>query len=1220
MAKKTKEKKVEKKVTAKKTKEEMAKEKKAKEKAFEKKVAGYLLEHMDYFQELLEAAARTKMRREGRRNAYGKMPIYQSIVLSLKEKLPTGKKNLFQFRYELTAEFIREEDANGQESDLYYLYEDDTEEEEADWEAEEEYWAAQDIDWEDIEDSIDSLEFIEDDDEYIDIDDDDEDEAEEKSATTVKNGAAQAEQKDTPEFTCSLGFTVEVRVFTGISGNPFMVKITECTGSTMVKPLPPKFQSAAQFLKVTEQIMEDFNLSERSLKTLREFAMFKYHTMIQKSEHPEAFRTYYNLLVQGEETDSMNQFVHRFYDLFGLSEEDVVAKSERQAMDWLDAQNKRYDEDKNDFEDKKLIYIYDCQERPYINEDAGTGSERSVSEKRALLYLKFWNYIAQYARVNPTTTIIVSMKDYIYANSFSKDNELNHRIFGHRLFVPEMSMQQVIDTCLKEFRYSSISIASDFEEEFVKYVKAVYQSADLKGEKFAKDVINRVYSYYFRMTAGRKALTVDCIPPYSKDIRSADDVLERLNKMVGLKSVKETFQTIYKKQIADPESAKKEGHHMMFYGNPGTGKTTVARLAAELLYQSGFLKTSKYVEATVGDIVSAYKSNSANKVRQKVKEAIDGVLFIDEAYGLANNNEHCEEALNVLIQEMLNYQDRLVVILAGYEEKMMELLKTNMGLSSRIAHQVHFDDYSVEELKKIFDLQCKEIGFTLDPSAEQVLEECLSMRRLKEFFGNGRDVANLISELQGNWSQEYYDIVKKSGNENIYFPKVFYKKHFENVIPPKNELSIDALVGLETVKKQMEKFKNQVRYLHRIKEMGMKNLPESFMHMIFMGNPGTGKTTVAKMIANDLYSLGVLKTNRLVVTEKKDLISPYRGESSQKIKNLINKAIGGVMLIDEAYSLVDADTAGREVIEVLLTAMVDHKEDTVFIFAGYPVEMRKFLRINPGIPSRIGYTFVFEDYKTEELLEIFEKKMSDSGFVVSTYALPKVKEIMEYFREMPRFGNGRFVEQVIARIIANRAERECNNLNYNYIEERDIPEIGEMIETNTMGYRLLDPKKITEDDRLRTAYHELGHAIAIYEFDPMMQLEKISVVNRAFSLGRVSFKRNFRNRTEEELKNEIIISLAGRSSERVFFGNCDEGCVSDYENAKEIADSMINRYGMCEIGLTTVSDLIRQGDRDATKLIQKYQKCIESMAQELVSGREFNGEEFKQKVNEFMNK
>lgn len=253
-------------------------------------------------------------------------------------------------------------------------------------------------------------------------------------------------------------------------------------------------------------------------------------------------------------------------------------------------------------------------------------------------------------------------------------------------------------------------------------------------------------------------------------------------------------------------------------------------------------------------------------------------------------------------------------------------------------------------------------------------------------------------------------------------------------------------------------------------------------------------------------------------------------------------------------------------------------------------------------------------------MQIFDQQMDESGFLVSMEAREKVEEIMEYFRSLPRFGNGRFVEKVISQIILNRSEREYTDMDYNRIEKEDVPEIGKLIETNSTGIRFQDPNHITQEDRLRTAYHELGHAIAIYELPTNIILEKISIKSQALSLGRVSLNRYPRNRTEEEMKNEIVVALAGRTAERTILGGCDEGCASDYASAKMTADEMINKYGMCDIGVTTEKDLIREGDEVATKLIKKYQKFIKSVAKDLVAGKEFTGEEFAAMVERFENK
>ncbi len=1002
-----------------------------------------------------------------------------------------------------------------------------------------------------------------------------------------------------------------ISCYPDIDGTPMEVMIDTLDSETTNIEFPMLVESVDQYLNIVKKRFEKFNLSKEGVKSLTEFLTFKYQTQIEPSEphKKEGMETYYNLLLYGEEPENTKQFVKELARSLGY----LDSLSELSASYYINNVKKLFFT-KND----NIVHIYDCPEKPLIDNNT-SAKERSSSVENLNRFNLFWERISQCSKENPEITFIVSMNDFVRRNTFMANNELYHRVFGHRIFIPELTIDQITDICMEELNDSSFDIADDFKPELLKYIQAIYYGADLKGFAFIKDLINRIYSYYFRRKIQDSFITPACIPPYPSEIGNVNSVLSELNKLSGLNMVKEQFKKIYISMKADPDNNSENFFHMMFYGNPGTGKTTVAKLAAEMLCQSGVIKTNKCKCFSIADVVSQYIAGTPRQLMDKIQESLDGVMFIDEAYGLTMN-DHGREALNILIQAMLEYKDRLVVILAGYKDEMEKLLEVNPGLKSRIAYKLYFEDFSVVELIDIFKKKCSSRRFSLDPSAENTLRDCISARKAQDHdrFGNGRYIEELIRSLTDNWASEYYERMESSPNHDVQFERVFCDRHFKGLMPEKNMPYIDDMVGMKTVKDQLAKFRKRVEYLQYLRNKGMNNIPKSPMHMVFMGNPGTGKTTVARSIADDLYSLGVLKSNHLVQIESKDIISGYSAVSSKNMDKFIKRAIGGVLFIDEAYSLADGGTGGIEAVQTLLTAMVDHRDDTVFIFAGYPNEMHKFLKMNPGIPSRIGYTFVFEDYSTDELMEIFKKKMSETELIVAGDALPKVRNIMEFFREMPRFGNGRFVEKVVSQIIFKKAENGYKKNNYNHIGISDIPEIGELIETDSSGLNLVDPGKITKDDKLRTAYHELGHAIALCILNPSVEIKTISVKNHAFSLGRVSIERDWRNKTENELKNEIAMLLSGRSAERVFLGNCDTGCSSDYERAQSIARQMLNDYGMCEIGITKEADLLRQGDKDATELIMKYQGFIEKYAKKLVDGEEFTGKKFKSLVEKYM--
>ncbi|MBR2310776.1 MAG: AAA family ATPase [Oscillospiraceae bacterium] len=631
-------------------------------------------------------------------------------------------------------------------------------------------------------------------------------------------------------------------------------------------------------------------------------------------------------------------------------------------------------------------------------------------------------------------------------------------------------------------------------------------------------------------------------------------------------------------------------------------------MAADLLYSMNVIRRNKVVCVKPCDMISEWIGGTGTKAMEVIRRAYNGVLFIDEAYGIATMDRG-EELLNILVQEMEENSDKLVVILAGYTHEMRELMKANPGLASRIGRHIQFDDYNLEELAEIFLLMCQKEGFSLDPDARDELEDCIASLMTMEFFGNARAIRNMLQELKEAWSEEYYQIAQEVGEENVVLPKMFRARHFERILPPKKEVSIRDLIGLETMKQKLEAFKQQALFQRHLREKGITGLSDFSMHMIFTGNPGTGKTTVAKLIADDLYSIGMLKTNRLVVAERKDLVS-YYGDTAKRTADLVNKAVGGVLFIDEAYSLADRSRGGlaNECIEVLLTAMEEHKSDTVFIFAGYVNEMQDFLATNPGIQSRIGYTFHFEDYTADELTQMFARKMQKTGFNVSPGALNQVHKIMEYFQEVRNFGNGRFVDHVIHQTISRRAKRDFSK-QYRNIQQRDIPSIRELIETAPTGMHLYDPGKTTQEELRKTAVHELGHAFVMLGAEPKELPKIVSIRNHAGSLGRVApADQDHHNRTEKELLKHIAILLGGMNAEKVIYGTHDTGCLSDYRRAKNVAADMIKNFGMVTYG-ETPKEIIKSADAMSMELILQHKDAFEPLVQQLLQQKEMTGTE-----------
>ncbi len=277
--------------------------------------------------------------------------------------------------------------------------------------------------------------------------------------------------------------------------------------------------------------------------------------------------------------------------------------------------------------------------------------------------------------------------------------------------------------------------------------------------------------------------------------------------------------------------------------------------------------------------------------------------------------------------------------------------------------------------------------------------------------------------------------------------KVLFNKEVPKYEKDKNMDEIfdelNNLVGLEKVKKMLKELVSLVELKNKTEnDLKIKNIN---LHMVFLGNPGTGKTTVARIVAEILYNLKYIKQNKLIEVSSKDLVAEYVGQTAPKTMAVIQKALGGVLFVDEAYSLASGSGQGssynEEAIATLIQAMENYRDNLVVIFAGYTKEMQDFLNMNSGIVSRIGYTVEFEDYTEDELLQIFMQMMNKSGFEVSIEAQNKVKEIITEYKDTKNFGNARFVrnvyEKTIVKHAANTAGKKQKKI-LKTIKEEDI--------------------------------------------------------------------------------------------------------------------------------------------------------------------------------------
>ena len=533
---------------------------------------------------------------------------------------------------------------------------------------------------------------------------------------------------------------------------------------------------------------------------------------------------------------------------------------------------------------------------------------------------------------------------------------------------------------------------------------------------------------------------------------------EKLNKLIGLTSVKDQVDRIVAADIVEKERKKRLGNdyetgtmHMVFRGNPGSAKTTVAKLFAGIAKEKGILKSGAFVERGGMDLDGP---GCVFTIRDAFKKAEGGVLFIDEAYSLKSDT-----AVTVLIQEMENRRDSVIVILAGYEERMQEFMERNEGLKSRVPYHIDFPDYDTDELTDIFRLMVKERGFEASDDAVNKARDIFERARYMDNFGNGRFVRNLLEHAIQN--QSIRILADNESAEKIRSNKLFLitgddiSLHGEDIKLDRERgtarKELDAMIGLSQVKAILNKIVANFKLKKLLMDKGIcKDNPS--LHMVFSGNPGTAKTTVARLFAEIMKDEKLLPSGNFVEVGRADIISDHVGGTAPLVKKKFRDAQGGVLFIDEAYSLCDdrENSFGDEAINTIVQEMENHRDDVIVIFAGYSDKMKSFLDRNPGMASRIAFHVEFEDYSTDELCDITRLMLSKKQMTVTGAAMEKLRDIYEKARKDSSFGNGRFARKMLEEAEMNLAERishsdesELTTALITTVEEIDIPELHE---------------------------------------------------------------------------------------------------------------------------------------------------------------------------------
>jgi SpoVK/Ycf46/Vps4 family AAA+-type ATPase len=508
--------------------------------------------------------------------------------------------------------------------------------------------------------------------------------------------------------------------------------------------------------------------------------------------------------------------------------------------------------------------------------------------------------------------------------------------------------------------------------------------------------------------------------------------LEKLDAMVGLVPIKqETKGLVARMQVE--QKRREQGFsvnalslHMVFTGPPGAGKTEVARLMGEIFRALKVLRKGHLVETDRAGLVAGYLGQTAIKTLDKCREALDGILFIDEAYSLAastggGGSDFGKEAIDTLLKFMEDNRDRIVVIVAGYRNEMRRFIDSNPGLNSRFSKTIEFPSYDANELCEIFRRMAARQQFTLPDGFEAKLRPWIEGRSKADDWANGREMRTLLEKTREaqalRLSRSPNDPSADVSGVTIEDVIVATGQQSED-----NEVSIaaalaklDAMVGLAPVKQEVKRLSTRLEVEQKRRAQGLQIAGLS-QHMVFTGPPGVGKTEVARLIGEIFRALKVLRKGHIVETDRAGLVAGYVGQTATKTLDKCREALDGILFIDEAYTLASTGGAydfGKEAIDTLLKFMEDNRERIIVIVAGYPNEMRRFIESNPGLSSRFTKTVNFPAYGAVDLCEILKRMAARQHFSLPDDFVAALTPWIQQHTSSPDWGNARSMRTLL---------------------------------------------------------------------------------------------------------------------------------------------------------------------------------------------------------------
>lgn len=535
---------------------------------------------------------------------------------------------------------------------------------------------------------------------------------------------------------------------------------------------------------------------------------------------------------------------------------------------------------------------------------------------------------------------------------------------------------------------------------------------------------------------------------FSSDERIAA-ALASLDGLEGLDEVRKRVRSLAYYQLEEkrrreaglPAPRDQIALHMVFTGNPGTGKTTVARVIGQIYAAIGLLDKGHTHFAEAKDLVGQYVGHTAPRTEEAVQKALDGVLFIDEAYQLARSDRggFGQEAIDTLLTRMEELRGRLVVIVAGYPKEMQQFLDSNPGVRRRFPPQnvINFTDFTPEQLFKILVGMVESRGLKLAPELKDEARALVASLHTAagRSFGNAGEMRNLAEGMvaQRHARVQLLDLPLDAPITVDDIPTFYqqYRPGGENLAAAIAEL--EGMVGLKSVKGYMRRIVARAEVERR---GGRPAQPRNLAHFALIGNSGTGKSRVLTLLARVLRGSGLISRDTIVALKPQDLLTSLVREQFSAPLPELDQAAGGILLIDNAHVLAQPYQDNELAIQGLTDIIATHGERLTVVLTGYKKPMNKLLADHPGLRLQ---RLEFDDLAANEMIELLQRWASEQGFTLTGSAEARADVYLEVLRQRTEFANAWSVRDLLETMIAYQAERTAQTSGTRVFVADDVP-------------------------------------------------------------------------------------------------------------------------------------------------------------------------------------